>query len=75
MFDREASAKLALHYLSTHKGPANRAGVGRDLGLTEDQCGQVIAYLVDAGMVEQLDNDQVKLSGFGDDALGVFAVS
>ncbi len=74
-FDREASAKLALVYLSQQKGPTSQTDLGRSLGVTEDQCRQVVAYLEDAGMVEQIDNNKLKLSGFGNDALGVFSVT
>ncbi len=74
-FDREASAKLVLQYLSSNKGPVTRAQAGIALGLDQDKVQEVVAYLHDAGMIEKLDSDRVMLSSFGDDALGVFAVS
>jgi hypothetical protein len=74
VFDREASAKLVLENLSTRDAPVTWADISGLASLTQEQTGAVIAYLVDAGMVEQLDDDKVALSSFGRDALGVFAV-
>lgn len=74
-FDLETSAKSVLQFLESRKVPQSRIEVSRNLGLTDSQYEQVIAYLIDAGMVESTGRDELKLSGFGNDALGVFAVS
>jgi len=73
-FDREASAKLVLQQLPSRNGPATPMEVAALASITLEQADEVIAYLVESGMVEQSSDGRVILSGFGQDALGVFAV-
>ncbi len=74
-FDLETSAKQALQSLLSRSGVSNPKDLRDQLHLTPEQWQQVLDYLMEAGMVEQPQADQIVLTGYARDALGVFSIS
>ncbi|MFZ3235123.1 MAG: hypothetical protein WA417_17945 [Stellaceae bacterium] len=74
-FNLEESAKRALQYLSERSGRSNQKDLRDALQVNPDQIGQILGYLIKAGIIEQPREDEVVLTGFGRDALGVFSVA
>lgn len=74
-FDLETSAKRALQGLLRRSGISKPKDLGDELGVSPEQLKEVLDYLVRAGMVALPNEDAVMLTGFGKDAMGVFAVA
>jgi hypothetical protein len=74
-FDVETSAKTALQSLAAHAGLMESTALRDELALTHDDFSKVLAYLSDTGMISVPTSNDITLSGFGRDAMAIFAIS
>jgi hypothetical protein len=74
-FELEETAKKALQFLAADPKASDPKTLSGRLGIDDQQLGQVLAFLGQAGMLEQTTDGSIALTSFGRDALGTFSIT